>query len=192
MEQKIILASGSPRRKELMGLIPVAFDIRVKEVDETLVPTLAPEENVMHLAKKKAFAVADDFQGNWVLGCDTVVVSDGKILGKPKDETDAAKMLRMLSGRHHEVVTGVCLVNQKLGKVETFFDRTIVYFKELSDREVSYYIGTKEPMDKAGAYGIQGYASIFITKIEGDYYNVMGLPVQLVYDYFKKVGINMQ
>lgn len=191
MDEKIILASGSPRRRELMQLIPVTFDVVVKAVDETLMDNLSPEENVMQLARKKALAVAETFEASWVLGCDTIVVCDGKILGKPKDQQDAMQMLQLLSGRAHEVLTGVCMVKKENGKEEMFFDRTIVYFKELSDREVSYYIATKEPMDKAGAYGIQGYASIFISRIEGDYYNVMGLPIQLVYDYLKKEGLEV-
>ncbi|MGL4738654.1 MAG: Maf family protein [Cellulosilyticaceae bacterium] len=191
MKEKVILASGSPRRKELMKLIPVPFDVAVKEVDETLIEGLSAEENVMQLAKKKALAVAQSFKEQWVLGCDTVVICDGQILGKPRDEVHAKEMLGLLSGRAHEVVTGVCMVKQDEDKVELFFDRTIVYFKELSDREVSYYIETREPMDKAGAYGIQGYASIFISRIEGDYYNVMGLPIQLVYDYLKKNNLKM-
>lgn len=169
----IILASQSPRRQELLKLITSDFEIKVSNVDETLPDKITPKEAVMYLSKIKAepFADGDDI----VIGADTVVALDGKILGKPKSEENAKEMLRFLSGRTHSVFTGVTLASDK--KTKTFAVETKVKFFELTNEEIDAYIKTKEPFDKAGAYGIQGYGSLLVEKIDGDYFNVVGLPV---------------
>ena len=169
----IILASQSPRRQELLKLITSDFKIKVSNVDETLPDKITPKEAVMYLSKIKAepFADGDDI----VIGADTVVALDGKILGKPKSEENAREMLRFLSGRTHSVFTGVTLASDK--KTKTFAVETKVKFFELTNEEIDAYIKTKEPFDKAGAYGIQGYGSLLVEKINGDYFNVVGLPV---------------
>ena len=169
----IILASQSPRRQELLKLITSDFEIKVSNVDETLPDKITPKEAVMYLSKIKAepFADGDDI----VIGADTVVALDGKILGKPKSEENAKEMLRFLSGRTHSVFTGVTRASDK--KTKTFAVETKVKFFELTNEEIDAYIKTKEPFDKAGAYGIQGYGSLLVEKIDGDYFNVVGLPV---------------
>lgn len=169
----IILASQSPRRQELLKLITSDFEIKVSNVDETLPDKITPKEAVMYLSKIKAepFADGDDI----VIGADTVVALDGKILGKPKSEENAKEMLRFLSGRTHSVFTGVTLASGI--KTKTFAVETKVKFFELTSKEIDAYIKTKEPFDKAGAYGIQGYGSLLVEKIDGDYFNVVGLPV---------------
>lgn len=189
MTHSVVLASQSPRRKELMKFIPIAFEVIVKSVEEKMDNCKTPEENVMGLAEQKATAVALEHVDRWVVGCDTIVVCDEIILGKPKSEQEAFEMLRTLGGRSHRVLTGVCIMNKALDVEDCFVEETTVYFKEMSDEEIKYYVSTLEPMDKAGAYGIQGYASIFVEKIQGDYYNVMGLPVHRVYNQFKKLGM---
>lgn len=169
----IILASQSPRRQELLKLITSDFEIKVSNVDETLPDKITPKEAVMYLSKIKAepFTDGDDI----VIGADTVVALDGKILGKPKSKENAKEMLRFLSGRTHSVFTGVTLANDK--KTKTFAVETKVKFFELTNEEIDAYIKTKEPFDKAGAYGIQGYGSLLVEKIDGDFFNVVGLPV---------------
>ena len=169
----IILASQSPRRQELLKLITSDFEIKVSNVDETLPDKITPKEAVMYLSKIKAkpFADGDDI----VIGADTIVALDGKILGKPKSEENAREMLRFLSDRTHSVFTGVTLASDK--KTKTFAVETKVKFFELTNEEIDAYIKTKEPFDKAGAYGIQGYGSLLVEKIDGDYFNVVGLPV---------------
>ncbi|MGL4345886.1 MAG: Maf family protein [Cellulosilyticaceae bacterium] len=189
MTQKIVLASGSPRRKQLMGLIPVSYEVIVENTDEYVDENKSPQENVIALAAQKAEAVAKRHQDRWIVGCDTVVVCEGKILGKPKDEEDATVMLMQLSGKTHQVLTGACLMHEGLGEVHSFVEATKVHFKHMTTEEIAYYVATKEPMDKAGAYGIQGYASVFIQGIEGDYYNVMGLPVHRLYEILKKLNL---
>ena len=171
----IVLASASPRRRELLQTAGVEFTVCVSDAEERIPPGTPPHEAVMLLAKQKALAVAKDRPNDLVIGADTVVVYDGAILGKPADEADAARMLRMLSGRTHTVYTGVCLVSA--GSAETFFEQTQVTFYPLTDDEIAAYIATGEPMDKAGAYGIQGRGCTLVRGICGDYFNVVGLPV---------------
>lgn len=173
--KKIILASSSPRRKELLTTAGIEFEIHVKEVDETVPEGTPPEEAAKMTAAKKAAAVAEDFTDCVVIGADTIVVANGKILGKPKDKADAQSMLRMLSGDEHEVITGVCII--KNGKSETFAKISKVKFYDLTDEEISAYVATGEPMDKAGSYGIQGLGCRLVESIEGDYFNIVGLPV---------------
>ena len=171
----IILASKSPRRQELMNHITSDFEVIVSEVEEILPDGILPEEAPVYLSGIKAEAVAADRPDRVVIGADTVVILDGAVLGKPRDEQDAVRMLRALSGKVHTVVTGCCII--KDGKQVAFSEMTRVEFYSLSDREIMEYIATGEPFDKAGAYGIQGKGSVLVKRIEGDFFNVMGLPV---------------
>lgn len=171
---QIILASQSPRRRELMGLFHIPFSVQVADIDETMDVSLPPSEEVARVSRLKAEAIphcADDI----VIAADTIVVCDGKVLGKPKDEADAARMLRMLSGRRHQVMTGMTVLQGDQAQVCT--EISDVYFRDLTDSEIMRYIRTGEPMDKAGAYGIQGGAALFVETICGDYFNIVGLPV---------------
>ena len=178
---KFILASQSPRRKELLSRVVSDFDVRVSHVEEVVPAGLQPQEVVMHLAKIKAEAVARELrleqpaQRFAVIGADTVVALDHQIMGKPKDRADCVRMISALSGREHAVYTGVAVVVD--GRTESFYERTAVRFLPLSDEEINWYASLDEPYDKAGAYGIQGYGSLLVEGICGDYFNVMGLPV---------------
>ena len=168
----IILASASPRRKEILELADLKFDVMPSDAQETTTKT-APNEVVMELASIKAKDIYKKSEKqSMVVGADTVVAYQGQILGKPADEADAKRMLTMLSGQTHEVYTGVCVIED--GKTKTFYEETKVTFYEISDEQIDRYIKTGEPMDKAGSYGIQGKAAVFIKGIEGDYYNVVG------------------
>jgi len=170
----VILASQSPRRKELMGLFHIPFTIYVPHADETMDPTLSPAQAVALVSRRKAEAVPHGPE-DLIIAADTIVVCNGQILGKPRDEQDASQMLHLLSGRDHQVMTGMTVL---LGDVcKTVTEVTDIHFRDLTDREIAAYIATKEPMDKAGAYGIQGGAALFAERLCGDYYNVMGLPV---------------
>lgn len=171
----IILASQSPRRRELMANIVSDFEVIVSDADETVPEGIAPEEVPAYLARVKAAAVAGDHPGKTVIGADTVVILDGEVMGKPRDEADAVRMLQMLSGRVHTVITGCCIIRD--GSRHSFSETTHVEFYPLNDREIMEYIATGEPFDKAGAYGIQGRGSVLVKRIEGDFFNVMGLPV---------------
>ncbi len=183
----IVLASASPRRQEILRNAGVEFVVQPAEIDETVGPGESPRECAERLAREKAHAVAKQEPGRYVLGADTIVVVDGMVLGKPCDESDAARMLRLLSGRGHEVITGVCLIGP--GWTESVqSERTLVAMSEISDREIQAYVATGEPMDKAGAYAIQGVASRWIPRIEGDYFNVVGLPMALVWRMLKERG----
>jgi len=209
--KQIILASASPRRKELLEQIGLEFEIIPAKGEEVITKT-APEEVVMELSRQKAIEVAgmvSDFSENHdeimtpqdmlVIGADTVVAAENgagkmEILGKPKDEADAYRMLSMLSGKVHSVYTGVTLVFlDKSGKAgaHTFYEKTDVHMRKMSDLEINRYIATGEPMDKAGAYGIQGKCAIYIEKIDGDYNNVVGLPVSAIYHELQKLGIDI-
>lgn len=177
-DMKIVLASKSPRRSEILKNAGIAFTVRIQESDETLPLNILPEKAVMLLAERKASAV-ERAEDEMVIGADTVVVLDGKILGKPKTEKDAFDMLSALSGKTHSVFTGVCALS---GAEKTaFYEKTDVQFLEISQSEILEYIKTREPFDKAGSYGIQGYASRFVKGINGDYFNVVGLPVSSIY-----------
>lgn len=171
---QVILASQSPRRKELMGLFHIPFTVRVSDADETMDPKLSPAEAVGLVSRRKAEAVPRE-SDDLVIAADTIVVCGGEILGKPKDTEDAYRMLRLLSGRDHQVMTGMTLLRGEICRTVT--EITDIHFRELSDREIHAYIRTGEPMDKAGSYGIQGGAALFTQHLVGDYYNVMGLPV---------------
>jgi septum formation protein len=171
----IILASASPRRKEILELADLKFDVMPSDAQEITTKT-APNEVVMELASLKAKDIYKKSEKqSMIVGADTVVAYQGQILGKPTDEADAKRMLTMLSGQTHEVYTGVCIIED--GKTKTFYEETKVTFYEISDEQIDHYIKTGEPMDKAGSYGIQGKAAVFIKGIEGDYYNVVGFPI---------------
>lgn len=172
----MILASQSPRRRELLSLITEDFRIIPAKGEEVLPEKISPEKAVVLLSEQKAEEVYRENRGEIIVAADTIVTIDGKILGKPRDEKDAFAMLKTLSGRVHEVFTGVCVIFSN-GEKEKFFEGTKVEFYELSDEEIARYIKTGEPMDKAGAYGIQGKGALLVKRIDGDYYNVMGLPV---------------
>ena len=179
----IILASASPRRKELLTLAGVDFTVKAADVEEVIPENASPDEVVMSLALQKAQAVSKDNADCIVIGSDTVVALDGVILGKPKDEENAREMLIARSGRSHTVYTGVAIIHGE--KTKSFCEATEVVFNELSQEEILNYIATKEPMDKAGAYGIQGKGCVLVEKIVGDYFNVVGLPVSRLYKELK-------
>ena len=171
---QLILASASPRRQELLKLFGLPYEVRVADIDETMDPGLPPFDEVGRVSRAKALAIpreTDDI----VIAADTIVVCEGKTLGKPRDAEDAKAMLRLLSGRDHQVMTG-CTVLRGESR-ETFTEVTDIHFRDLSEIEIARYVASGEPMDKAGSYGIQGGAALFCTHMVGDYYNVMGLPV---------------
>lgn len=188
---RLVLASASPRRAELLRAAGIAFDVMPADVDEAMDVEDTPEGYVRRVAQLKAEAVLPRAGERPVLGADTIVIVDHAVLGKPSDTADAGRMLRLLSGREHAVMTGVCLINPvaESGRVQMSTTRTAVEFAALTDEEISWYVASGEPMDKAGAYAIQGLASRFVTRIEGSYSNVVGLPVALVYDLCKRAGL---
>ncbi len=171
---QLILASQSPRRKALMELFHIPFTVQVADIDETMDETKSPVDEVARVSRLKAEATprSDD---DVVVAADTIVVCGGKVLGKPTDEADAYRMLKLLSGKDHQVMTGLTVLRGS--QITVCTEVTDIHFRELTDREIHAYIRTGEPMDKAGAYGIQGGAALFAEKMVGDYYNVMGLPV---------------
>lgn len=185
---KIILASNSPRRKELLGGLGLPFEVRVMDgIDESYPATMPVSEVALHIAGLKADAYRKTMaKDELIITADTVVIVGNEILGKPHDEADAIRMLKLLSGRTHQVTTGVCLI---AGNWERRFSVTTdVTFKELTDEEIHYYIDTYKPFDKAGAYGIQEWIGfIGVTALKGSYYNVMGLPVQRIYEALKTI-----
>ena len=181
----LILASASPRRKELLSLFGIPFVIRVADIDETMDPEKAPFDEVARVSRRKAMAVQAQ-PGDVVIAADTIVVCEGKVLGKPKDKEEASRMLNLLSGRDHQVMTGCTVLRGS--ESETFTDVTDLHFRPLSQKEIDRYIASGEPMDKAGAYGIQGGAALFCEKMNGDYYNVMGLPVCRLWQTLRRVA----
>ena len=181
----LILASQSPRRRELLGLFRRPFIIRVADIDEAMDPNLPPYDEVARVSRAKAEAVsrqADDI----VVAADTIVVCEGRTLGKPHSEAEAAEMLRLLSGRDHQVMTGMTVLRGEASVTCT--EVTDIHFRPLSEKEIESYIATGEPMDKAGAYGIQGGAALFAQRMVGDYYNVMGLPVCRLYEILTQLA----
>ena len=188
---KIILASKSPRRKEILETMGVQFEIDVADVDESVDACLSPVEAVCEISKRKAEKVSERHgEDEIVISADTVVVIDGKIIGKPKDKEDAFCILKNLSGRTHEVYTGFTVCGN--GKTKTDFEVTKVHFKELCDDDIRRYIATGEPMDKAGAYGIQQKGNLFVDYIHGDYYNVVGFPISKICVTIQELfGINL-
>ena len=185
MVERIILASASPRRQELLQLFKIPFVVRVADIDETMDPEKAPFDEVARVSRCKAMAIpaeGDDL----VIAADTIVVCQGKTLGKPHSEEEAAGMLRLLSGRDHQVMTGVTVLRGE--NAVTFTEVTDLHFRDLSEKEIARYVATGEPMDKAGSYGIQGGAALFCTGMNGDYYNVMGLPVCALGEVLKRTA----
>ena len=183
----LILASGSPRRAELLRLVGATFEVVVPP-EEPEPHTHVPEEVVTALASRKARDVAAGRPEAWVLGADTMVAQGGRLLGKPRDRVEARSMLRALSGSWHEVYTGICLC--RAGLEHPAWERSRVRFTELSDGEIMSYIDTGEPMDKAGAYGIQGYGALWVERVEGCYFNVMGLPLARLGRLFREAWAN--
>ncbi|MBS4208958.1 Maf family protein [Bacillus sp. FJAT-50079] len=183
----LILASSSPRRKELLGKLSIPFISHSCDVDETVSTSLSPSEIVTVLAKRKAAAVSRQYPQSYIIGSDTIVVSNQLVLGKPKDEKEARQMLRTLSGRVHSVYTGVAVLHD--GVEYVFYEKTDVEFWELSEEEIERYIDSGEPFDKAGAYGIQGLGALFVKSISGDYYSVVGLPVSRLARVLAEMGV---
>jgi septum formation protein len=213
--KKIILASSSPRRKKLLEQMGLEFSIEASNIIEKLNPRLRPRGNAEQLSLQKARAVAERYiyesrthpspdligadpllkregnkEGYIIIAADTFVVLDDEIIGKPQNKNDARRILRSLSGRMHLVVTGFTIIDTKNGKTVTKSAETKVYFKRLSNKEIDQYIKTGEPMDKAGAYGIQDIGGVFIKKIEGEWSNIAGLPICMFYEALRKFGIN--
>jgi septum formation protein len=195
----LVLASASPRRQELLRNAAIPFVVQPTDIPEILEDGEAPRAFAERMAREKALAVFRQQTRDFILGADTIVVVDGQILGKPRDDADAARMLRLLSGRQHQVITGVCLIGPHLrtenripgtGFEDIRSETTLVTMNALSDEDISSYISTREPMDKAGAYAIQGRASRWISRIEGDYCNVVGLPVSLVCKMLRERGLD--
>ena len=186
----LILASGSPRRRQLLEQLGLTFTVRSSDVDESVSPGLTPAQVVESLSARKGEAVAQLSQpGDLILSADTVVALEGAILGKPRSREEAAAMLSALSGREHLVCTGVTMCRGD--RLETRPETTAVRFASLSEEDIRRYIATGEPMDKAGAYGIQGLAALFVTGIAGDYFNVMGLPLHLVGEMLRSFGVEL-
>jgi len=188
---KIILASKSPRRKELLDLLKIKYEIKVSNAEEKIEENLTIEEQAKKLAYIKAKTVFDQTEGErTIIGADTMVIKDGKIYGKPKDEAEALKILKELNGKRHQVITGIAILAQKDSEYKEYidYDITEVYLKNMSDEEIKNWIKTGKAMDKAGAYAIQGEFSVFIEKINGNYSTVVGLPIHKVYDILKEIN----
>lgn len=184
--QRLILASSSPRRKELLETIHLNFEISSSNADESFDASLTPEQAVTELALRKAKSVAKGFPGCYIIGSDTVVVDEETILGKPDGEQEARRMLKTLSGKLHSVYTGVAILTPD--KEVTFYEKTDVTFWELTDEEIDFYVKSGEPFDKAGGYGIQGLGSMLVKEISGDYFTVVGLPVSRTVRELKRAG----
>lgn len=187
----IILASQSPRRKELLARLGLVFTAIPANIEENITSFQFPQKAVQEIAFHKARYVSDLLNDGLIIAADTVVVLKDTILGKPVDEKNAFKMLTSLSGQEHTVVTGICLMDAASGAFQVDSESTKVRFRELSDTEIRNYIATKEPMDKAGAYGIQGRGAVLVDRIEGCYYNVVGLPLTKLYLMLEGFGINL-
>ena len=185
----LILASQSPRRRELLSMVGLEFEIITADIDETMDTSLSVEEAVARVCEKKAAAVGVSHPDDLIIAADTIVVVDGVVLGKPHSEEEARAMLRRLSGRSHTVMTAYCLWQN--GQWDTHVEQTHLRFRTLSDAEIDAYVATGSPMDKAGAYGIQDQAGIFVESLDGDYYNVMGLPLCALVQGLRKRGVKV-
>lgn len=183
---RLILASSSPRRREILKQVQPSFEVLSSDVDETVEGNLPPEETVIVLAERKAEFIAKDRYDDYVIGADTIVYFDGKQLGKPKDFDEAKKTLVLLSGNTHHVYTGVCVIHKD--EKQVFYEKTLVTFWPLSDEEIDRYIRTGEPFDKAGSYGVQGYGATLVQSITGDYFSVVGLPIARLYRTLTQMG----
>ena len=186
MKPPVILASASPRRRELLTLIGLPHEVRPADIDETYLAGEAPRDHALRLAREKAARISD--KDAVVIGSDTIVVVDGDVLGKPADEAEASRMLRRLSGRSHTVITAVAVAWR--GRVAADAESVEVTFHPLSDEQIRGYIATREPMDKAGAYGIQGFGATIVARVDGDYFAVMGLPLQRMVLLMRELGLD--
>lgn len=190
----LLLASSSPRRRELIRFLQLPVEILVNDVDETVEEGLTPAQIVETLSERKASAslgaAKEENKDGILIGSDTIVVVDGMVLGKPQDQADAARMLGLLQGRSHQVYTGLCCIDTESGR--TIISHTVnnVTFRAMNEKEIAGYIQTGEPMDKAGSYGVQGLGSIFIERIDGDFYSVMGLPLNLLYQLLLELEVS--
>ena len=187
-ECRVVLASASPRRRQPLELIGIAHEVRPANIDETMRPRETPRRHAERLAREKASAIAKRDPDLITIGADTIVVVNRKVLGKPRDTDDAARMIALLSGREHVVTTAVAVSRGK--KLRSAVEEVRVKFRRLRDDEIEAYIATGEPMDKAGAYGIQGYGATIVERIEGDYFAVMGLPIVRLVGLLRDVGIS--
>jgi septum formation protein len=183
---RVLLASASPRRRELLNLVGIGHEVHPADIDETYLPAEVPRAHAERLAREKALAI--DAPDAVTIGSDTIVVVDGQVLGKPRDRAHAADMLRQLSGRSHIVMTGVAA--RWRGELASGLEEVGVTFRQLSDDEIERYIDTGEPMDKAGAYGIQGFGATIVDRVDGDYFAVMGLPLNLLVRLLRSLGLN--
>ena len=183
---KVILASASPRRKEILQNTKLNFDIQKSDIEEVILENESPEDMVVRLAYEKAFDVAKRNTDRLVIGADTIVALDNEVLGKPKDQNEAYQMIKRLSNKTHKVITGISLINLKENKIIKDYVVSFVTFKDLSEDSIKDYINTNESLDKAGAYGIQGYGALLVKNIQGDYFNIVGLPISRLSDLLKK------
>jgi septum formation protein len=184
----VILASQSPRRRDLLDLIGIAHEVRPADIDESVLPAEAPAPHAERLARAKAHALAEAHPHAVVIAADTIVVVDGDILGKPRDAAHAAQMLRRLAGREHTVFTAIAVARD--ARTESAVEDVRVTFRALTDAEIRAYIATREPMDKAGAYGIQGYGATIVERVDGDYFSVMGLGLRRLVELLARVGVH--
>ena len=191
LRRKLILASKSPRRAEILRAVGWPFEAVAANIDETRAPDEDAVSYVKRLAHTKAATVAERVPGRVILGADTIVVIDGEILGQPGDAENARRMLNLLSGKWHEVLTGVALINDQSQDARVVVDHAVtrVRFGQMSEEEVDWYVATHEPLDKAGAYAIQGHAALFIEEVQGDYFNIVGLPIRLIYELLNKTNL---
>jgi nucleoside triphosphate pyrophosphatase len=186
MKPSLVLASQSPRRKELLGILGIPFEVIPANIAEVPGPAETAEQFVVRAAREKGIEVGDRVSNSIVLSADTVVTIDGLILGKPVDEDHAIRMLQQLSGRQHVVYTAVCVIDQIHGEMHEALEKTGVWFNPMTDAQIIDYVRREEVLDKAGAYAIQGFAGVYISKIEGNYGNVMGLPLPVVHDFLSR------
>ena len=189
--RKIILASASPRRKEILGITGLNFAVCTSDYEEEINLPLRPRELARFLSRKKAEAVAHKYKNAVIIAADTFIVFKNRLLGKPRTDKEAEKMLGMLNGKMHSVITGFTIIDTANNKILSRSVETKVYFKKLGVEEISAYVRSKEPLNKAGAYAIQGLGAVFIKKIDGDFFNVMGLPLCALTESLKKFGVNV-
>lgn len=187
--KQIILASNSPRRRELLSQVGLDFTVDPADVDEQVIDGETPEGYAVRVARDKARVAARKAGAGLVIAADTIVVLDGAILGKPADDRDAKRMLSLLSGRHHQVMTGLAILDAATGRTESNLSVSSVWFRPLTPSEISAYVATGEPRDKAGAYGIQGRGALLVERIEGCYFNIVGLPLSLLNDMLRGFGL---
>jgi septum formation protein len=190
MKRKIILASGSPRRKELLEKIGLPFEVVTSPYEEDMSAAADPLDLVQLLALKKAEAVAASYEDAIVIAADTFVIFENKFLGKPKDKHDAARMLRLLSGNENDIVTGYAVIDTKSGKVSNGYSKATVKIRQLTDAEIDAYIESGEPLDKAGAFAVQDLGSVLIERIDGDFYSILGLPLFKIYFALRDLGVD--